>query len=234
MERRRIGRVQAEKTDDRRQRGQEHRIDIGVERPRDGGVLLHPVAHAVQGGGDDVDRVRDRHGHDDDRDPGVGGAEHRPQPTRDAHRGVDDEHEQDREGDRAVQGSEKEGRGRDDDEEYHRPQDLEVVLRGVRKGAAHDHVAGHVVGDVRMLRARLIQGAVQVVGNLDHRGVLVVRQDKIDCQSPDPSVQGYETSGNFDFVEGDGFHAGEVRVAQRAGILHERLDDQVVPQCLAV
>ena len=85
-----------------------------------------------------------------------------------------------------------------------------------------------------MLRARLVQDAVQVVGNLDHRGVLVVRQDKVDYQSPDPTIQGYEATGNFDFVEGDGFHAGQFRIAQRAGVYHERLDDQVVPQCLAV
>ena len=123
---------------------------------------------------------------------------------------------------------------RDDYDEDDRHEPAQVVLGRVGKGAVHDHVAGQVVVYVRMVGASLVQRGVQVVGDLDHRGVEFVGQEEVDRHGTDTAVFGDQPAGRLDGVERNGFDVRKFSIAQRAGAVDERFNGQIIADCLAV
>ena len=99
---------------------------------------------------------------------------------------------------------------------------------GVGERAVQRNVAGHVVVDAGMAVAGLLENAFQMVGNFHHRGVDVFRQGELDHQTRDLAVAGDKPSRDFSGVQRDISDSFQIGVGQRAGILDERLNDQLV------
>ena len=195
-ERRRVRGVHAEEPDHRRGRREEHRPGIVAQRFGDGRVPVQTLAHAGVYGADDVDRVADGEGHDDEGNAGVGGVEHQSGPADDAHGGGDDEDKQGDDAQRAEQGAQEEGADQDDDQEGGGCEDPHIVLGRLRQDLVYEDIAGDVIVDIRMGGPRLVQEAAQIVVSLDLRGVRMLGQGEADHQSGNPPVAGDETAGD--------------------------------------
>ena len=111
---------------------------------------------------------------------------------------------------------------------HDRYEGLKIIPCGVGEGAVHDDIPGQVIGDVRMVRSGLVQQGIEIIGNLDHRGVWVFGQDEIDCHPAHASVMGDQTPGNVDGVQRDRLDARQVCIAERPRVLDERPDNQIV------
>ena len=85
-----------------------------------------------------------------------------------------------------------------------------------------------------MTRPRFRQNAVQVVGDLDHRRVRVVGQGERDGHAADLPVICHQPPGQVGSIERDGFDPRQLVVAQLQRVDHERPDDQVVLERLAM
>ena len=85
-----------------------------------------------------------------------------------------------------------------------------------------------------MLRAGLVQEAVQIVRNLDYRSVRVFRQDEVDGQPTHAPIVGDQASGELGRVERNVLDSPELRIAERVRVFDQRLDDQIILQPLAM
>ena len=205
-----------------------------MERSGDRAPLVQPVAHPQQRDGHDVHGVGDRDGHDDDRNPGIGGTERRAQPASEAHGRVDDEHEHQHDRHGAVDRPQQEGGHGDDHHEHDGHEPAQVVQRGIGKSPVHDHISGEVVVDPGMFGAGFVHERVEVFGDLDHRGVEFLRQEEVDHHPADAAVAGHQPAGGLHGIQGDRLHLRQLRVAQRFGAQDQRFDRQVVFERLAV
>ena len=226
---RRIRGVQAQEPDPRRKRSQKHRPGVDAKRFGNRRIFLQTAPHFQENARDDVDGIRDGYHHDDDRHAGVCGAEHRADPACGPHGADDGEQENGDYSQGAEKRAQENNRETHDDEKHDWEQVLHVVLCGILESPFDDDGAGQVIGHVRVARSRLLQNGFQIIGYLDHRGVLVFGQDEGDGYSTHPPVAGDEASGDFLGAERDFPDSREVCVFQRARVVYERLDDQVVP-----
>ena len=172
--------------------------------------------------------------HDDYGHPRVRGAEHNAAPAGEPHGGIDDEHDHGNDGQRAGGRAQKQDRSAYDDDEHDRRQRLQVVLRGIGKGAVHYHVACEMVGDVRMPCSGVAQDRTEIVGYFNDGLIRVLRQDEVDGHACRASIVGNQAPGDFGGFQRDPFNARRFGVAQRPRVLDERRDNQVVTRCFAV
>ena len=225
---RRIRGVQAQKPDRCRERGQKHRPCVVSKRLRDRRIFLEAAPHLNECARDDVDCIRDGYHHDDNRYTGVRGAEHRAEPACDPHCGNDREQEKDNDCHGPEKRSQENNRESRNDEKHDWQQHLVFGLRGILESPVDDDSAGHVIVHVRVARAGLLQNGVQIIGNLDHSGVLVLGQDESNRHSAHAPILRHEAPGDFRGAERDFPDSRKVGVGERARVVDERLDDQVI------
>ena len=190
--------------------------------------LSSPRLKPDRDGGDHVDGIGDRYDHDDERHAGAGGAEHHASPARDPDGRADGEHQHGDDGRCTGHRAQEKDRQTDDDEEYDRRQGPQVTHGGLAEGAVERNVAGHVIVDAGMTRASVFQERVQELADLPHRQVVVLREHEVDHHPSRAPVIGDQPPDEIHGTHGDRLDAGEIEIAQRARILDQRRDDQIV------
>ena len=85
-----------------------------------------------------------------------------------------------------------------------------------------------------MAGAGLVEQRVQVVGDLDHRGVHRVGEEEVDHHPAHASVARNQPSRGFHGVQRDRLDFRQLFVAQELGAVDERSDGQVIAERLAV
>ena len=124
-------------------------------------------------------------------------------------------------------------------DEQHRPErdgceDGHFVVDRVAHGAIEDELAGQVVTDARMLLPSHVGGAVEEVGNLQLSQLPILGKRDADDQAGNASVPGDEAPGNFLGSERDSPDSLYGFVAQGAGVVDERIDNQLVLEAFAM
>ena len=135
--------------------------------------------------------------HHDDGYAGIGRIEHRADPAGKTHRGVDDkaEHRNDCHG--TQQGTQEKSRGQNDDQEHDRREGFHIVPGRVGEGPVQGNVAGQVVGNIGIGSPLTVQLRIEVVGDLDDRGIRIVGERKADCQPCHLTVAGDQTANEL-------------------------------------
>ncbi len=169
----------------------------------------------------------DRHRHDDDRHAGADRREPYAEPTRTAHGAQDDERDHDRDGQGGVDRAQDEHRNGEDDGEHHWNQLLRI-LPGLDEGLTEDHVAGQVVGEVRMGGSGPFKQIPQVNRNLGPLGLLRFGQGEAHRHPSHAPVPGDQLPDELGFVQRNGPDPVQRRAVERRRVLDQGCDRQVV------
>ena len=71
-----------------------------------------------------------------------------------------------------------------------------------------------MVGDIRIARPGFIQQGVEVIADLEDRGVRIFGQDEVDRQPAYAAVMGNQTPGNVDGVQSDRLDSLQVAIIE--------------------
>ena len=200
-------------------------------------LAVHSLAQTRQHRFYDVDGMRDRDRHQDEYGGSALAEQRHAGPAHEAGRSDDDtnDHQDDRNG--SPDGAQHQHGNQQHDPERNGPEEFELLVHCVAHGTIQGELAGNVVVDGRILRPRLGCGAVEGVDDL-HLGRLsdvpALGKRDADHQPGHAAIPGNEAPVNLFRRVRDRLDACDIVVAERGGVVDERLDDQLVLESLAV
>ena len=195
---------------------------------------VHSSTQAPHHALDDVHGVCDGHRHQDEQRGTALAEQLHAGPAGEAQRGQHhgNQHHHDRDG-RPNRSQQDEG-----DEQHRRERDWRehghLVVNRVAHGAIDDEMAGQLVLDGRMLLPSRGGGAVKGVRHLQLAQLPILGKRDADDQPGNTAVARNEAPGNFLGAERDSPDSLNVVVAQGAGVVDERIDDQLDLEAFAM